>query len=254
VKDNDNGLGNDTAKVVVNPLNNHHPPKADAGGPYSGVIGSPITFDGSGSNDADGTIVSYLWNFGDSTTGTGVSPIHTYTIAGNYTVILTVTDNEGITHSNSTTANISVIGRPTIVIYAPSNLEPIVEGNEQTIPITVHCYNQTVSNIHLEILETSNLTVTLLSPNITLNPGESKELLIKVKVPKLDKKNNSENKVFSETIVLRAVGDGNVTSDNATINIVVTPPIPGFETIATITAVGTAGALVAFFRRRNRNG
>ncbi|MCL7412380.1 MAG: PKD domain-containing protein, partial [ANME-2 cluster archaeon] len=43
----------------------NQPPVADASGPYSGDLGAGIAFDGSGSNDPDGTIVSYDWDFGD---------------------------------------------------------------------------------------------------------------------------------------------------------------------------------------------
>jgi len=58
-------------------------------------------FDASGSSDADGSIASYAWDFGDSSTGTGVTPSHTYTDAGTYTVVLTVTDNKGATAQQS---------------------------------------------------------------------------------------------------------------------------------------------------------
>jgi PKD repeat protein len=231
-------------------------PVADAGGPYSGVVGSPITFNGSGSMDLDGTIMSYLWNFGDSTTGTGVSPTHTYTIPGNYTVILTVTDNDSLINSNSTTVSINVSGPPTITIaIASSNIEPIEEENEKTFSITVQCEHQPVRNIHLEILEQSNLTIISLPSNISLNPGESRELFITIKAPKLNHTNNSKQKVSDETIILRAVGDGNVTSNTEQVNfkVIGKDATPGFETVATITAIGTAGALVTFFRRRNRN-
>jgi len=246
----------DTTTATITGLSSGQtPPVADAGGPYSGVVGSPIMFDGSDSNDSDGTIVSYGWNFGDGTTGTGITPTHTYTTAGNYTVVLTVTDDDSLTHSNSTIASINVSGPPTILIFIDiSNIEPIEEENEKTIPVTVFCYHQSVYNIHLEILESSNLTVTLLSPNITLIPGESRELLIKVKVPKLE----ANVTVGSETLILRAHGDGNITSNTEQINLKVveknvTVATPGFETIATITAIGIAGALTSFFRRRNGN-
>jgi PKD repeat protein len=51
--------------------------------------------DASSSNDPDGTITSYAWDFGDGTTGTGVNPTHVYGASGTYTVSLTVTDNNG---------------------------------------------------------------------------------------------------------------------------------------------------------------
>ena len=65
--------------------------------PASPVHGSAVSFDGSASKDPDGTISTYAWKFGDTTTGTGAKPSHTYTVAGHYTVTLTVTDSSGRT-------------------------------------------------------------------------------------------------------------------------------------------------------------
>ncbi len=55
------------------------------------------SFDGSGSSDSDGSIVSYSWAFGDSSTGSGVTTNHTYANAGTFNVSLTVTDDDGAT-------------------------------------------------------------------------------------------------------------------------------------------------------------
>lgn len=84
------------------------PPVANANGPYSGTVGSPVTFDSTGSNDPDGTIVRYTWDFGDGSTATGGAPNHTYSLQGVYTVSLTVTDDNGAMDSSSTTATIGV--------------------------------------------------------------------------------------------------------------------------------------------------
>jgi PKD repeat protein len=53
------------------------------------------TLNAGGTTDPDGTIASYDWDFGDGTTGTGISPTHSYATAGDHTVQLTVTDNSG---------------------------------------------------------------------------------------------------------------------------------------------------------------
>lgn len=92
--------------IAVETMGNQ-PPTADPAGPYSGAVGETITFDGSGSSDADGFIVAYDWDFGDGNSGTGVNPIHAFTMAGNYTVSLTVTDDMGATDTATTSAMIN---------------------------------------------------------------------------------------------------------------------------------------------------
>ena len=57
-----------------------------------------VSFDASTASDSDGTIASYLWDFGDGTPdASGVMVSHTYTSPGDYTVTLTVTDDRGDT-------------------------------------------------------------------------------------------------------------------------------------------------------------
>jgi PKD repeat protein len=85
----------------------NEPPVANAKGPYTGDEGSSIEFDGSGSYDPDGTIDSYDWVFGDGTTGTGSNPTHAYADNGEYTVTLTVIDDDGGIGIDTATATIS---------------------------------------------------------------------------------------------------------------------------------------------------
>ncbi|MCZ2858121.1 PKD domain-containing protein, partial [Blastococcus sp. VKM Ac-2987] len=55
------------------------------------------SLDASGSSDTDGTIASYAWDFGDGSTGSGVTATHSYASAGTYQVTVTVTDDDGAT-------------------------------------------------------------------------------------------------------------------------------------------------------------
>jgi parallel beta-helix repeat protein len=60
------------------------------------------TFNASKSYDPDGNITSYNWNFGDGTpNATGMITTHIFLLPGDYTVNLTVTDNNGLTNSTS---------------------------------------------------------------------------------------------------------------------------------------------------------
>jgi PKD repeat protein len=79
-------------KIVFAPKNKA--PVADAGGPYSGTEGMSIGFDGSGSNDPDGEIISYYWIFSDGTNKMGQIVTHNFSQGGDYYVILTVSDND----------------------------------------------------------------------------------------------------------------------------------------------------------------
>jgi len=85
-------------------------PIADANGPYTGIVGTPVDFDGTGSSDPGGSIVAYDWDFGDGEMGTGEAPAHTYSVDGIFTVTLTVTDNDAQTDVNSTSATIDPAG------------------------------------------------------------------------------------------------------------------------------------------------
>ena len=85
------------------------PPTANANGPYTGTAGAPVSFSSAGSNDPDGSISSYAWDFGDGGSSSAANPSHSYAAAGSYSVSLTVADNNGASDSDSTTATISAV-------------------------------------------------------------------------------------------------------------------------------------------------
>ncbi len=95
-------------------------PTANANGPYAAETANAIAFSSAGSSDSDGTITSYLWDFGDGNTSTAANPSHTYAAAGGYTVTLTVTDNEGATGNDTATATVSdPNAAPTALVNGP---------------------------------------------------------------------------------------------------------------------------------------
>ena len=80
------------------------PPSANAGGPYSAMVGESITFDGSRSSDPDGDPLTYTWDFGNGQAGSGERPTHSYSSAASFSVILFATDGQGGSDSDTATA------------------------------------------------------------------------------------------------------------------------------------------------------
>ena len=109
-----------TGTVTVTIIAGNSAPVADPGGPYSGVVGATINFDGSGSTDADGDPLTYSWDFGDGgATGTGINPGYIYSTAGTYTVTLTVNDGMNDSAPVTTTVTVSNPGGGTNLLVNP---------------------------------------------------------------------------------------------------------------------------------------
>ena len=130
VTDNDNApSAPDSFSITINA-----PPVANAGGPYAGTVGYPISVSGSGSSDSDGSISSYAWAWGDGSTSAASSldqAIHTYSTSGSFTVTLTVTDDKGASSSDSASVTVAANQAPTVAITAPPG------GAEVKGPLTV---------------------------------------------------------------------------------------------------------------------
>jgi len=73
------------------------PPVAVAAEHLDGLVGQPVSFDASASTDPDGTIVTYSWDFGDGTFGTGPEIQHTFSAAGVFDASVEVEDDQGLT-------------------------------------------------------------------------------------------------------------------------------------------------------------
>jgi hypothetical protein len=122
----DNGGLTATDTCIVNVARGNIAPVANAGPDQSGVAGATVTLNGSNSTDSDGTIVSYAWK---QATGTAVTlsnaavanPTFTAPSAGtsgtSLTFQLTVTDNGGLTATDTCIVNL-----------ARGNIEPVANA------------------------------------------------------------------------------------------------------------------------------
>lgn len=247
VTDNQSATGTATTTATIGAVNK--PPVANPGGPYSGTINTALSFDGSGSTDSDGTIVSYSWDFGDGNTGTGVSPSHTYTAAGTFTVSLKVTDNAGDTGTATTTAVIGLGNKPpvanpngpysgtvgvavafdgtgssdpdgTIVSYSWN----FGDGNTGSGASPSHTYTaQGTYNVTLTVTDNANATDSAMTTAkiVPVATGKADVFLIKMKAPKDKDIETGESK--SEDIKVK--GDGDTIEQDAKVSLSVTSPV-----------------------------
>ena len=124
VTDDDGITDTDTAVIIVG----NDPPTADAGGPYTGSEGVGVSLDGSASIDPGGAIVTYDWDCDtdgvvDGSVSGAADGVCTYDDQGTYTITLTVTDNDGLTDSVSTTVDIVNVAPVLSSVTIPSGDE-----------------------------------------------------------------------------------------------------------------------------------
>ncbi|HXX88464.1 MAG TPA: PKD domain-containing protein [Candidatus Acidoferrum sp.] len=123
--------------------------------PVYPAINTPVLFNASLSNDPDGSIVSYYWNFGDGSYATQTTPLvyHTYTVANVYNISLIVTEDDGLTANATmtmpvyTTVPIHDVGIAAVTISNPVvwTGSPIL-ANWTTITINVTAINEGQAN------------------------------------------------------------------------------------------------------------
>jgi len=112
-------VGSASIQLIMDPAPVRLPPVARLTGPAQSEALRPVTFDGAGSSDPDGTLTQYRFNFGDATApveGTAAQASHTYLSPGTYTVTLVVTDNDGLQSTATQTLTVTPYVRVPAVV------------------------------------------------------------------------------------------------------------------------------------------
>lgn len=173
VNDGHGGTSTSATSAAVSEVNDT--PAANAGGPYSGMKGVAVAFSAAGSSDydnLDGTAandqaLTCSWNFGDGTTGTGVSPSHVYATAGNYTATVTVSDGSA---STSAATSVSIVAPSANNMYVWDIAAATTKKGPNTstsISVTVRRDSNTngLADSNDALVQSATLTVELRSSN-----------------------------------------------------------------------------------------
>ncbi|OYR51709.1 hypothetical protein DJ74_03285 [Halorubrum sp. Ea8] len=127
----------DSVNVTVQPVN-EEPAASFSFNPDSPEVSEQVSFNASDSNDPDGSIASYEWDFGDGDTAQGETTTHTFDSAGDFEVTLNVTDDDGATAQ--TTQTVSVSEAPDPANFQVSNLnapDSATQGDNITVSADV---------------------------------------------------------------------------------------------------------------------
>ncbi|MCC7078655.1 MAG: PKD domain-containing protein [Acidimicrobiia bacterium] len=202
-------VGTATQPVTVSSAPNEPPNAAFTMSPPSGAAPLQVDLDASASIDPDGTITSYEWDFGDGETSTGVSATHIFTAPGDYTVILTVQDDDGATDIEQQAIQ---------VVAAPADtLSVVVSGGYS------YAYSGAIASGNLAVAHNGDGTVRSVSGSATF-PGE--------------RSGNATFAVSAQQLWILPIYLGNVTVTDLSAGIRLSTPI----LLGQIRSVGLAGA------------
>jgi len=173
----------DSAPATTTVTITNRAPTARPGGPYAGLRGVAVAFDGSTSTDPDNDPLTYSWTFGDGATATGKTPTHAYATLGTFTVTLVV--NDGFTSSPPATTTVTVSNRPPIANAGPDRTvvrrtSVTLDGRASSDPdgtITAYAWRQ-LSGPTVSITNANTSQPRFTAPNVSSTTALTFELKV----------------------------------------------------------------------------
>ena len=144
---------NDSSNEDIN-----NPPTVNAGEDKSVIVNEPITIIGI-ANDSDGEIVAYEWKEGNRLLATTASFEYLPTTTGTHTLTLTVTDNDGVTTSDSLVVTVNtqnqICDNGSIHFYSIHLSHPSsdIYSNNNKVDLEESC----LKNKHVEVIKNNNI-------------------------------------------------------------------------------------------------
>ncbi|MCU1382032.1 MAG: hypothetical protein JWL71_729, partial [Acidobacteria bacterium] len=234
--------GSHATTALASVAQTNRAPTASAGGPYSGDAGSPIGLSAIAS-DADQDALTYAWDFGDGSQGSGPSPSHVYAAQGTYAIVLSVTDGHGGAVAAISSAVVGAAADrapPVVKLSAATTALP----GTQTVVTAQATDNVGVASVSFDVDGAASSQVTTAPYQRTVDipslatPGST----VKVKATARDAANNAGSDEV--TITIAAAPD----TTSPTVSIQLPPQASPGATIVVSAAAADAGGvqLVSF--------
>jgi len=175
--DHDSGYGLIQADAAIAALLAAGGNNLPTAGFTSSIAGMDVTFTDT-SADSDGSVTAWNWDFGDGNNASVQNLSHTYAAGGTYTVVLTVTDNDGGLDSISQQVSVSAGGgnAPPVAnfAYACSARDCSFDSSASTDDVGISSFswdfgddnNSSVANPSHTYASNGNYTVTLVVTDI----------------------------------------------------------------------------------------
>lgn len=191
-------------------------PVATAGGPYVGDEGSPVALT-LGGTDGDGDALTFTWDLGDGTKGSGSVPPanHVYADNGTYEIVLTVDDGRGGADTARATATIANVAPSLGNFSIPSTPLGLTPAGV-TVPISSSFTDPGTLDTHTAALDCGSGGVTAQSEVVGETASTecffSRPGIYSIRLTVRDKDGDSDTKVASAPIVVYDAAGGRLTA------------------------------------------